>query len=149
MSKLSNNQKNKVVVDKGKSIKLEFVKLYKISMSDLAWVIEQMPSAARVLLYLQDRCTANINAIQVRREIIAHGTRLSVKQVSKSNNFLIEHKLITKEQHRGFSYFELNTKYMSTGDERNKVCYYDPTALNAEARKVWYADEVKDISHID
>lgn len=150
MSKLSNTNKiNSTINSLSTNPQLSHLKLYRVSLSDLCWVIKKLPSAAVVLLYLSEHCVANVNSIQIRRDVIAEGTCQSEQQITNATKFLLEHNLISKSVHKGYTFFEINTRYISKGSEYYDQCYYEAQPLNADFAKRFFNVTSKTITHTE
>jgi uncharacterized protein YpuA (DUF1002 family) len=108
-----------------------------------------MPSAGIVLLFLVEHCVPNVNAIQVKRETIAIGTGLSHSQTSKATKYLLDCKLITKKVHQKYTYYEINTRYISKGQEYYNQCYYEAQSINPSYAKQFYNVKVTTINHVE
>lgn len=111
--------------------KLEYVKLYRISLADIVALAQRMPTAFKIFMFLVENCRPNINEITFKNVHLAACLGIGKDQVSKALKYLIDHKFIRKNTFLEISY-SINTHFMSKGAENYKQGYYEVVSYASE-----------------
>ena len=122
-------------------MKLEYIKLYRISLADIVQMTKKMPSAFEILAFFAENMTPNINRISFKNRILSKYMGLSEQQTGRAIRYLVENKFLEKHVFPDIHY-RINTAMISKGKEVYAQCYYEPTTIcTQEYKDMFYMEK--------
>jgi hypothetical protein len=143
--KKSNNSGKNGRIVLANHVQLSFLKLYRNSISDIAGLVMDRPSAFVILLYLYEHCERGSNKVVKSFEDIANGLAtinqgkgVSWSSVKANMRYLRDKKLLTYKFSTMLPVINLNSRYFSKGNEIEGKGFYDHDVIDPAAVKQFY-----------